>query len=131
MYAFLITPQTSKCVGQNLKIYTEMSERRNPKAKTLHKTFRTCKNGHKYYKSSDCPTCPVCEAQRKPSDGFLSILSAPARRALEAKGITTPEQISAFSEKELLALHGLGPSTIPKLKTALAAKRLTLKNDLV
>lgn len=108
-----------------------MSERRNPKEKTLHKTLRTCKNGHKYYKSSDCPTCPVCEAQRKPSDGFLSILSAPARRALEAKGITTPKQLSAFSEKELLALHGLGISAIPKLKTALAAKRLTLKNDLV
>lgn len=104
-----------------------MSERRNLKAKTRHKTLRTCKNGHKYYKSSDCFTCPVCEAQRKSNDGFLSLLSAPARRALEAKRITTPEQVSAFSEKELLALHGLGPSTIPKLKAALAAKRLTLK----
>lgn len=91
------------------------------------KTLRTCENGHKYYKSSDCPACPVCEARRKPNDGFLSLLSAPARRALEGKGITTPEQVSAFSEKELLALHGLGPSTIPKIKDALAAKRLTLK----
>lgn len=104
-----------------------MSERRNLKAKTLHKTLRTCKNGHKYYKSSSCHTCPVCEAQRKPNDGFLSLLSAPARRALEAKEISTPEQLSAFSEKKLLALHGFSPSAIPKLKTALAAKRLTLK----
>ncbi|HRP54878.1 hypothetical protein [Agriterribacter sp.] len=92
------------------------------------KTLRTCKKGHKYYKSSDCSACPVCEAQRKANDGFLSLLSAPARRALESKGVTTPEQVSAFSEKELLALHGLGPSTIPKIKNALAAKRLALKD---
>ena len=64
-----------------------MSERRNLKAKTRHKTLRTCKNGHQYYKSSDCFTCPVCEAQRKSNDGFLSLLSAPARRALEAKSV--------------------------------------------
>lgn len=25
------------------------------------KSIRTCKNGHKYCKSSDCPTCPICE----------------------------------------------------------------------
>ncbi|WP_459641126.1 helix-hairpin-helix domain-containing protein [Flavobacterium sp. CGRL2] len=44
---------------------------------------RTCKKGHHYSKTSDCPTCPICEAQRKPKSGLLSVLSAPARRALE------------------------------------------------
>jgi len=52
-----------------------------------NKSLRTCAKGHKYYKSSDCPTCPICEKELKPATGFLSILSAPARRALENNGI--------------------------------------------
>lgn len=28
------------------------------------KTLRTCKKGHRYYKSSDCPVCPACEKER-------------------------------------------------------------------
>jgi hypothetical protein len=87
--------------------------------------LRTCKNGHQYYKSSDCPTCPVCEEQRKPSTGFLSDLSAPARRALEGAGIKTVKQLSKFSEKEILKLHGMGPGSIPKLRKALAAEGLS------
>lgn len=83
------------------------------------KTKRTCKNGHQYYKSSDCPTCPVCEAARKPNDGFLSLLAAPARRALENKGIKTPEQLSKYTEDEILQLHGMGKSSIPRLKQVL------------
>lgn len=49
---------------------------------TTRKTLRTCKNGHRYYKSSDCPVCPVCEEEKRPEEGFLSLVSAPARRAL-------------------------------------------------
>ena len=44
---------------------------------------KVCTNGHQFFKSSDCPTCPVCEAERKPKFGLLSLLAAPARRALE------------------------------------------------
>ena len=73
---------------------------------TPDKHLRTCKNGHSYYKSSDCPTCPICEQARSPREGFLALLGAPARRALENKGITTLEQLSGFSESEILALHG-------------------------
>ncbi len=36
------------------------------------KTLRTCEKGHEYYKSSDCPTCPTCEKERTPKEGFLS-----------------------------------------------------------
>jgi hypothetical protein len=94
----------------------------------LKKTFRTCKKGHAYYKSSDCPTCPICEAARKGSStGFLSLLSAPARRALENKGISTLKQLAAFTEKEILALHGMGPATIPILKKALKEEELAFK----
>lgn len=91
------------------------------------KTLRTCKNGHKFYKSSDCPSCPVCEADKKPQEGFLSLLSAPARRALENNGIKTIQQLSNHSEKEIMKFHGLGKSSIPILRTALAAEGLTFK----
>lgn len=40
-----------------------------------------------YYKSNDCPVCPVCEKNKSAVTGFYSKLSALARRALEAKGI--------------------------------------------
>jgi predicted RecB family nuclease len=93
------------------------------------KQLRTCSKGHKFYKSSDCPTCPICEQERKPKDNFLSLLVAPARRALENKGITTLQQLSNFSEDEILQLHGMGPSTIPKLKKALKENGLSFKHN--
>lgn len=91
-------------------------------------TLRICPNGHKYYKSSDCPTCPVCEEDRRPDAGPLSGLVAPARRALENAGIKKVEQLASWTEKDLLHLHGIGPTTIPKLKKALKAKGLTFAN---
>lgn len=91
------------------------------------KNLRTCKNGHPYYKSSDCPVCPVCERENKPQEGFLSLLSAPAKRALQNKGITTLRRLASHSEKEILNLHGMGPSSIPKLKTVLKQAGLSFK----
>ncbi|RHW40150.1 hypothetical protein D1B33_00160 [Lysinibacillus yapensis] len=91
------------------------------------KVPRICKNGHQYYKSSDCNTCPTCEKANRPDNGFLSLLSAPARRALLHRDITTLEQLSAYSEKEILSLHGIGPSSIPKLKAALSASGLAFR----
>jgi uncharacterized protein YdhG (YjbR/CyaY superfamily) len=64
----------------------------------------------------------------KPDGDFLSTLSAPARRALEANGITTVERLAEFPEKEILALHGVGPSAIPKLRVALDGAGLGFKN---
>lgn len=91
---------------------------------TSEKKLKICSKGHKYYKSSDCPTC---EQERKPADGFLSQLSAPARRALENNGITTLQQLSKFSEKEILQFHGIGPASLPKLKAALKEEGLSFK----
>lgn len=90
-------------------------------------TLRTCKNGHSYYKSSDCPTCPVCEQQRRPQRGFASVLSAPARRALENAGITTLKQLAAHTEADLLRLHGMGPASMPKLRAVLKEEGLAFK----
>ena len=91
------------------------------------KTLRTCPKGHRYYKSSDCPTCPVCEDERKPKDGFLSLLAAPARRALENNCITTLKHLSEFTEEEILKFHGMGKASLPKLKKALAEEGLSFK----
>ncbi|MGN6645001.1 MAG: DNA-directed RNA polymerase subunit alpha C-terminal domain-containing protein, partial [Cytophaga sp.] len=63
--------------------------------------------------------CPVCEAERKPKSGFLSGLSAPAGRALASIGIKTVEQLAQHTQKEIMALHGMGPASLPKLKAAL------------
>lgn len=92
------------------------------------KERRTCDKGHTYYKSSDCPTCPTCEQERKPKSGFMSLLSAPARRALEHNGIQSLQQLSAYSEREILQFHGMGPASIPKLRAALAKEGLSFKD---
>ena len=91
------------------------------------KILKTCENGHQFYKSSDCPTCPFCEEARKPKDNFLSLLGAPARRALEREGITTLDKLTLYSEKDILALHGMGKSSIPKLNEALTKAGLSFK----
>ena len=88
---------------------------------------RICPNGHRYVKSSDCPVCPFCEADRKPKEGFLSLLSAPARRALEGAGLTTLSKLAKKSEADILALHGMGPASLPKLRGALKAQGLSFQ----
>lgn len=90
-------------------------------------TLKTCSKGHRYRKSSDCPTCPVCEAERAPKEGFLSQIAAPARRALEHEGIDTLSKLADYTEREILRLHGMGPSTIPKLRGALRDAGLAFK----
>jgi len=94
---------------------------------TKPKNLRTCKNGHRYQKSSDCPVCPVCAAQDKPENGFLATLSAPARRALENSGIDTVQKVSLYQEADILKLHGMGPGSLPKLRQALQDFGLSFK----
>ena len=81
-------------------------------------TLRTCPNGHEYYKSSDCPTCPRCEEENKP-DNFLSLFSAPARRALQGIGIKTVAQLAKQKKSDLLKLHGFGPASLPVIDKVL------------
>lgn len=90
-------------------------------------TLRVCKNGHRYYKSSDCPTCPECEKLRRPTSGLLAALPAPARRALEGIGVTSAKELAKYSEAEILALHGVGKTTIPKLAEALKLAGLSFR----
>ena len=90
-------------------------------------TVRTCEQGHTFTKKSDCPTSPVCERERKPKEGFMSLLAAPVRRALEHEGIATLEKLSGYTEHEILKLHGIGPSSMPKLRMALAEEGLAFR----
>ena len=89
------------------------------------KQLKIWDRGHKFYKSSDCPTCPICAAQDKPETGFLALLSAPARGALEHAGITTLTELSRHTEREILKLHGMGPKSMPTLRQALQDAGMT------
>ncbi|GEM_PF-467830 len=60
-------------------------------------------------------------------EGFVEDLSVPARRALENEGIKSAEKLAEYTEKEILSLHGIGPSSIPKMKRALKKRGLSFK----
>ncbi|MBC7937750.1 MAG: hypothetical protein H7Y86_20565 [Rhizobacter sp.] len=92
-------------------------------------TLKICRKGHQFYKSSNCPTCPICEKEKKPTGGFLSNISAPARRALENEGINKLKQLAKYSEQDLLQLHGFGPASLPILKAALQDAGLTFHKN--
>lgn len=95
--------------------------------KPAPKTLRTCERGHQYYKSSECPVCPVCEKEREHPAEFYSLVSAPARRALERAGIISLTQLAKRTEKDLLAMHGMGPNAVLKLRAALKEKGSTFQ----
>jgi predicted flap endonuclease-1-like 5' DNA nuclease len=89
---------------------------------------KTCDHGHTFEKTSDCPTCPICERARAGASGLPKI-GAPATRALHRAGITTLHELSGWTEKELLALHAMGPRAITILKQSLAAQGLSLRGQ--
>lgn len=101
----------------------------NEQKKASKKIKKVCTQGHTFYKSSDCPTCPECAESSKASDGFMKGLSAPAQRALLNNKITSLQILSTYTLKEILQLHGIGKSSIPKLKTALENQKLHFKSN--
>ncbi len=48
----------------------------------------------------------------------IPFVGAPARRAFEAAGYTSLEQLLEADERELLALHGVGPKALRLLHEA-------------
>ena len=60
-------------------------------------------------------------------NNFLSTLPAPAKHALENNGINSLKKLSQLTEKAVLSFHGMGPSSVPKLKEALQAEGLSFK----
>jgi predicted RecB family nuclease len=88
-----------------------------------------CAKGHPFVKSSDCPTCPICEAEKKPTQDFLSSFSAPARRALEHAGIRDVRALAKQTKQAVLALHGIGPASLPAMERQLAQAGLTFRYE--
>lgn len=89
----------------------------------------TCKNGHLINKKSTCKTCPKCEKEQRNAKDEFQGFSAPTKRALANAGISNIIQLQSFSKKELLSLHGLGKTSIPKVVQLLSKNGLKLKED--
>ncbi|OWY62902.1 hypothetical protein B7486_55955 [cyanobacterium TDX16] len=60
------------------------------------------------------------------NENALPDIGRPARRALDELGITTLDQVARMSERELLAVHGVGPNAVRILGEALADRGQTL-----
>lgn len=72
-------------------------------------------------------SCPTCDKENKPKNGFLSKLSSPARNSLVHEGIDTLKELSKYTEKEILKIHGIGPASLPILRMELEEERLSFK----
>ena len=57
--------------------------------------------------------------------GLPTGLGKPAERALAGAGYVRLEQFTRVSEAELLALHGVGPKALERLRQALEARGLS------
>lgn len=90
---------------------------------------RSCKNGHIFEKTSDCPVCPICSSQEMKAKyaEVLPNLAAPALRALGSIGISRLQDLTKISEQELLDLHGFGPTALVILRKSLHEKGLSFK----
>lgn len=61
--------------------------------------------------------------------GDLPPIGRPAARALAAAGVTRLEQLQQLRAEDLLALHGVGPKAVSRLRAALADRGLSLLGD--
>jgi hypothetical protein len=65
---------------------------------------------------------------RNDDDTDLPKLSAPARPALASAGYTHLAQLAQVSESDLKKLHGMGPTAIAALRTALHERGLSFRS---
>lgn len=90
---------------------------------------RVFENGHTYFKSSNCPVCLICQNRKESAVDFYNGLSAPAKRALETANIRSLRKLFSFSIEQVLQLHGVRPSSIPKMEAALLEAGMKLKES--
>lgn len=57
-----------------------------------------------------------------PDSDLPAKLGKPAERALAAAGIQHLADLTNWTERDVAALHGVGPTAIVKLRTALAER---------
>ena len=70
----------------------------------------------------------MSEKQQLESD-FPKKLAKPAIRALNGAGLTKLEQLTTFTEAELLELHGMGPKAMELIRQALSVRGIDFKNN--
>ncbi|MGF1662050.1 MAG: hypothetical protein ACFCVG_06215 [Kineosporiaceae bacterium] len=63
---------------------------------------------------------PARERPAPPAGTRLPAIGAAATRALTAAGLTTLEAVAAVPERDLAALHGVGPVALGRLRAAVA-----------
>ena len=63
---------------------------------------------------------PRVRAPREQGTPLPRSIGAPATRALREVGVTTLEQVTAYSAERLGAMHGVGPIAVARLRDALA-----------
>jgi hypothetical protein len=54
-------------------------------------------------------------------------LAAPASRALINANLTKIEHLKRITEKQLLSLHGIGPSSLPIIRKAMKKYKVNFK----
>ncbi len=65
----------------------------------------------------------------QPESALPKGIGKPATRALAAVGVTSLDQVTRFTESQLLALHGVGPKAVGILKDALRAQSKSLAKE--
>jgi DNA-directed RNA polymerase alpha subunit len=60
---------------------------------------------------------------------FPTGLSGPALRALHTAGIRSVDELTRLTERDLAALHGMGPKGIVVLRDALRARGLEFRRS--
>jgi DNA-directed RNA polymerase alpha subunit len=75
------------------------------------------------------PDLPYLRKGKEPATRFLALLSNPARNTLVHHGIDTIKKLAKHTEKEILALHGMGKGSLPALHKALKEEGLSFKKD--
>ena len=65
----------------------------------------------------------------RPVSDLPDAIGKTAARELSTHGITSLRQVADHSERELLAIHGVGPKAVAILGEALAAKGLQYKGS--
>lgn len=71
----------------------------------------------------------MTESTHPNAAAFPSGVGGPALRALHTAGILSLSDVARRSEKELSALHGVGPKALRILKSALKAQGRSLRPE--
>ncbi|RYZ49400.1 MAG: hypothetical protein EOP49_16350 [Sphingobacteriales bacterium] len=67
---------------------------------------------------------PVTRSEDEKADSFFDGFARPAASALKHAGINSAEQLAGYTQKAILAMHGIGPASLPVLKQKLKDRGL-------